>query len=152
MQRLHKNGWATAMLRLPEEKEEIHMPFPFDVGNKIFQEALLDWVAQPPPAQVRDTHALRFRLLRLGAGGETRNPQFTGLMFFRPQQLGAGPVGSTPGLDGFGSLLVTEGVCESLLDPNHRCATSRVGSRLRRVQTATVGSCSRICHINIHGW
>lgn len=27
-------------------------------------------------------------------------------------------MGSTPGLDGFGSLLVTESVCESLLDPN----------------------------------
>jgi hypothetical protein len=117
MQRLHKSGWATAMRRLPEEKEEIHMPFPFSVGDPIFQ-PLLDWVAQPPPTQVRDTHALRFRLLRLGAGGETRNPQFSGLMFFRPQQLGAGPVGSTPGLDGFGSLLVTESVCESLLDPN----------------------------------
>jgi hypothetical protein len=108
------------MHRLLEEKEEIHMPFPFSVGHPNMQR-LLDWVAPPPPpappAQGRDTHALRFRLLRLGQE-EVRNPQFSGLMFFRPQQLGAGPVGSTPGLDGFGSLLVTKSVCESLLDPN----------------------------------
>jgi len=97
------------------------MPFPFSVGNPQFQ-PLLDWVAPPPPpappAQGRDTHALRFRLQRSDVAEEIRNPQFSGLMFFRPQQLGAGPVGSTPGLDGFGSLLVTKSVCQSVLDPN----------------------------------
>jgi len=88
------------------------MAFPFFVGDPLVQ-STLDWAAQPPPAQVRDTHAVRFRLIK-----ETqRNPQYSGFLFFRPQQLGAGPVGSTPGLDGFGSLLVTEGICQTLLDP-----------------------------------
>ena len=96
------------------------MPFPFSVGNPEFQR-LLDWVAPPSPpalpAQGRDTHALRFRLLGL-AGEEISNPEFSGLMFFRPRGTEHGLVESTPGLDGFGSLLVTESVCRTLLDPN----------------------------------
>jgi hypothetical protein len=97
------------------EKEEIHMAFPFQVGDVIVQRTL-DWVAQPPPAQGRDMHAVRFRLQK---GQDTqRNPQFSGLLFFRPPGTGQGPVGVRPGLDGFGSLLVTESVCQSLLDPN----------------------------------
>jgi hypothetical protein len=93
------------------------MAFPFFVGDPLVQ-SMLDWAAQPPPAQVRDTHAVRFRLVKEPAPEVTRNPQFIGFMFFRPQGLSGGPVGSTPGLDGFGSLLVTASVCRSLLDPN----------------------------------
>ena len=91
------------------------MPFPFSVGEAITQ-SRLDWVAQPPPAQGRDTHAARLRLSRLS--GTLRNPEYSGLLFFRPQGTGGGPVGLRPGLEGFGSLLVTEGVCQTLLDPN----------------------------------
>jgi hypothetical protein len=116
MQPLHKR-WATAMRRLLEEKEEIHMPFPFSVGDPVIQ-GTLDWVAPPPPPtppeQGRDTHAVGFLL----SNPDTVNsPEYKGFMFFRPQGTGHGPVGSTPGLDGFGSLQVTENVCQTLLDP-----------------------------------
>ena len=91
------------------------MAFPFSVGNATVQ-STLDWAAEPPPAQARDTHAVRFRLIKQPEG-LSRNPEYSGLMFFRPQGTSGGPVGSTPGLNGFGSLLVNVGVCQSLLDP-----------------------------------
>jgi len=98
------------------EKEEIHMAFPFDVGNQIVA-TTLHWVAQTPqPGEGRDTRAVRFTLAK--NQDAERNPQFSGLLFFRPQGIGGGGVSSLPGLDGFGSLLVTKGVCRSILDPN----------------------------------
>jgi len=99
------------------------MAFPFSVGESTVQ-STLDWVAQPPPAQGRDMHAVRFRLQK-GQDAQ-RNPQFSGLLFFRPPGTGQGPVGVRPGLDGFGSLLVTQSVCRSLLDPNTAVPPARL--------------------------
>src|SRR5829696_1518194 len=90
------------------EKEEIHMAFPFSVGNSGIQSAL-DWVAQPPPAQGRDTHVVYFNLFQ-----QSPEPlEYNGSMFFRPQGTEHGPVGVRPGLDGFGSLQVRESVCQA---------------------------------------
>jgi hypothetical protein len=91
------------------------MAFPFSVGNGSAQ-SLLDWVAEPPPAQARDTHALRFRLFNDEEGEGQGNQQYTGLLFYRPPGVGTSLVGRRPGLDGWGSLLVTEGICRKLLD------------------------------------
>jgi len=90
------------------------MAFPFQVGQGIIQDAL-DWVAQPPPRLAGDTHALRFRLHNIP--DMERNPQYSGLLFFRPEGVGTSFVGRRPGLDGFGSLLVTDHSCQALLGP-----------------------------------
>jgi hypothetical protein len=90
------------------------MAFPFSVGEPVIQ-GTLDWVAQPPPAEGRDTHAVGFDL----SNPDTVNSlEYSGLMFFRPEGVGVGPLFSRPGLEGFGSLLVRERVCQTLLDPN----------------------------------
>jgi hypothetical protein len=77
----------------------------FGIGNPELQN-LLEWVDQTPPAQARDTHALFFRLDKLAppSVGVDFRFGYEGLMFFRPIQLGLGPVGSTLGLNGFGHL------------------------------------------------
>jgi hypothetical protein len=104
--------WASAMLCLPEEKET-HMPFPFAVGNPTMQD-LLDWVAQPPPAQARDAHALHF-FLRKNRSGVGMVARYSGLMFFRPQGAGeGGGVASLPGLNGTGALVANSFVCQDL--------------------------------------
>jgi hypothetical protein len=90
------------------------MPFPFSVGDFTMQ-SVLDWAAEPPPARARDTHAVRFRLQK--RTGTHLNPQYSGLMFFRPEGVSASFVGRRPGLDGFGGLLVTDHACQALLDP-----------------------------------
>jgi hypothetical protein len=94
------------------------MAFPFSVGVAFFQE-FLDWAAQqPPPAQVRDTHALRFHLQkRRQPPHNLHTPQFSGLLFFRPPRVSTSFVGRRPGLEGFGSLLARKEVCQSLVDP-----------------------------------
>ena len=90
------------------------MAFPFSVGEPIIQ-GTLDWVTQPPPAEGRDTHAVGFDL----TNPDTVNSlEYSGLMFFRPPGVGVGPLFSRPGLQGFGSLLVRERVCKTLLDPD----------------------------------
>src|SRR5215203_7539990 len=71
--------WASALFRLPEEKEETYMP-DFDVGNPEFQD-LLEWVDQPSPTQARDTHALHFVLEGMG---RVDRLIYAGLMFFHP--------------------------------------------------------------------
>jgi len=93
------------------------MAFPFSVGFAPFQE-LLDWVAEAPPARARDTHALRFRLLKPQNNTFTHDPHYSGLLFFRPEGVSPSFVGRRPGLDGFGNLLATEGACRSILDPD----------------------------------
>jgi hypothetical protein len=97
-----ERGWASAVFRLPEEKEETHMP-DFDVGNPVLQ-GLLEWVDQPPPPQGRDTHAIIFEL-------QERTPDLTrptslhyGLMFFRPGNPTAFFFRDQPGLSGTGGL------------------------------------------------
>ena len=93
------------------------MAFPFSVGDQSLQ-GLLDWVAEPPPAQGRDTHALRFRLFKEGTGAtlDTRDySDYSGLMFYRPQGVGMSLVGRRPGLDGVGGLLATQDVCQNIV-------------------------------------
>ena len=95
------------------------MPFPFSVGNDHLQ-FQLDWVAQAPPMlpsvpsdpnspkvlHPRNTHALGLRLDKVVSPPQGVDFRFAyeGLMFFRPQGTGVGPVGSTAGLDGMGHL------------------------------------------------
>jgi len=75
--------WASALFRLPEEKEEkTDMP-DFDVGNPVLQD-LLEWVDQSPPPQARDTHAILFELQKLTPDLTRPNSLHYSLMFFRP--------------------------------------------------------------------
>ena len=76
------------------------MPLPAE-----FQE-MIDWVNQPPLPQGRDTHAIHF-ILAERTPGPTFGTIHHGLMFFRPQGTGHGPVGSLPGLTGVGGLAPT---------------------------------------------
>jgi hypothetical protein len=74
------------------------MAFPFSVGEPVIQ-GTLDWVTHPPPAEGRDTHAVGFDL----SNPDTVNSlEYSGLMFFRPQGVGVGPLFGRP----VGSLLV----------------------------------------------
>ena len=102
------------------------MALDFSVGNAEHQKNL-EWVAPPPPpaapAQGRDTHALFFELTQSVGFSEM---SYEGLMFFRPRQLGAGPVGSLPGLDGVGTLRATKAGCTRLLDSNPGSSTPEV--------------------------
>jgi hypothetical protein len=67
---------------------------------------LLRWVDQPPPPQGRDTHVIHF-ILAERTPGPTSGTIHHGLMSFRPQGTGSGPVGALPGLTGFGGLAST---------------------------------------------
>src|SRR5215208_5592576 len=87
------------------------MAFPFSVGEGLVQ-STLDWVAQPPPSQARDTHVVRFRLCRTGSPGTNA---YSGYLFYRPPGVGTSFVGRSPGLDGFGDLLATEDVCQNIV-------------------------------------
>jgi hypothetical protein len=123
------------------------MAFPFSVGEPVIQ-GTLDWVAHPPPAEGRNTHAVGFGL----SNPDTVNSlEYSGLMFFRPQGVGTGPVFGRPGLEGFGSLLVREGVCKTLLDPNTAVPAAdlvKVFIGFRQQQSGPANLVSRLTFMN----
>ena len=82
----------------------------FSVGDPELQD-LLEWVAQPPPSQGRDTHALHFWL----RGTPIEKHIYAGSLFFRPGNPTAFSFRDQPGLCGIGTVLPNVPACKDVL-------------------------------------